>query len=457
VRTASTIFCLLALLLIPGSIESRESGTEDEVAWLQQYLRIDSSTSDGIERAATFLRDLLHSEGLTTRWIVSPHGQPSVYARLSADPTADGDGTGALLLLHHMDVVAPGPDWSRDPFAGELHDGAVWGRGAVDDKSLGIAHLAALLDLRRSQQPLGRDVIFLAVPEEETGGERGTAWLLEAHPELFEDVTAVLGEGGANRVRGGRLAWWGIEVAQKRPLWLKATATGRGGHGSTVNLHTAPHRLIRGLNRLLDRPLELRVSPEVRRYFEAVAPFESQRFREIVTRLDEILARPQPQRGLLPGLPTYLLDSVQVNVLDAGRQTNMVPDTASAFIDIRLLPDTDGAAFLAEVRRRMGKNVRVEVLLQSPPATESPPEHELFRCLEGVLAPEAPVIPAFIPGITDSRHFRQRGVPAFGFSPFVLDSIDMQGIHGPDEQIPVAAFEQGVALMRQVLDACAAN
>ncbi len=442
----------LLLLLTGGAPEAVAQGRDRPAEWLGHYLRIDTSNPPGNEqRAAALLRGVLHREGIATRLYVNPVGRTSLYARLqAARPRA-----GALVLLHHMDVVPAGEGWTAPPFDGALRGGALWGRGAVDDKSLGIAHLAALIDLKRSGARLTRDVIFLAVADEEAGGGGGTAWLLESHPELFEGVDAVLGEGGSNRAYRERIAWWGIEVAQKRPLWLEVSAGGRPGHGSTLNLHTAPHRLIRALERVVNRPPLFRLVPEVRAYFQAVAPHQSPVFRRIVAELDQILELERPEERLLPGLPTYLADSIQVNVLAAGERINAVPDRASARLDVRLLPDTDDVAFLEELRELLGNGIGVEVLLSAPRVEPSPNDHPVYRCVEGALSSSAPVVPAFIPGVTDSRYFRERGIPAYGFSPFALDGETLRGIHGPDERIPLASFRTGVETMKRVLRACA--
>lgn len=436
----------------PGEANGETPG--EATGWLRQYLRLDTSNPPGHEhRSAGFLASILHREGIPTRLVVSPEGRPSLLARL----TAEGSQEGALVLLHHMDVVPPGPGWTFEPFAGGIRDGLVRGRGAVDDKSLGIAQLAAFVRLARSRIPLRRDVVLLAVADEETGGGEGTAWLLDHQREALGPVDLVLGEGGANRVAGGRLRWWGVEVAQKRPLWLQVRAEGRRGHGSTVNLHTAPHRLVRALTGIVDLPIELRLSSAVRDYFLAVAPLESPALRAVLGNLDEILAGPAPERSLPPGLPNLLMDSVQVNVLAAGERVNVIPGYAEALVDVRLLPDTDQAAFLGRLVERLGADVEVEVMLAAPPSAPSPTDTPEWRRLVAALGAEGPVVPAFIPGVTDSRYFRELGIPAYGFSPFVLGGAEMDGIHGPDETIPADLFEDGVERMGRVVEALAAR
>lgn len=447
---ASVTALLLLLTLTPALVRGARSHPELPLEWLQDYLRIDSSTPAGAAEAAAFLRTILHRHGIATRWLVSPAGRPSLYAGL----VPEGEVEETVVLLHHADVVPPGSGWTREPFEGEIKEGTLFGRGAVDDKSLGIAHLWAFIEASRQTERLTRKLVFLVVTDEETGGAQGSGWLVESHPDLFRDAVAVLGEGGMNRVRGGRVVWWGVEVAQKRPLWIRATASGRPGHGSTLNLHTAPHRLIRGLNRLLDRPLDFRITPEARRYLEAVAPMEPRGFQEVVANMDEIFANPEPATRLMPGMPSYFLDSIQINGLESGERLNAAPEQASALIDIRLLPDSDEEEFLHEIRELVGAEVELEVLLSAPRSPASPTDTPFFQCLEEVLGRRAPVAPTFIPGITDARYFRQRDIPAYGFSPFMLDSASLRGIHGPNERIPVEVFEAGVAELESVISGC---
>lgn len=426
--------------------------------WLRGYLRIDTTNPPGGEvRATRYLASILHREGIPTRTFFTPEGRASLYARLEAEPDlahagaggAQGTDHGALLLLHHTDVVAPGPGWTVDPFGGEVADGRLWGRGAIDSKALGVAQLAAFVDLARSGEPRRRDVILLAVPDEESGGRQGTRWLMEHHPELFDDVAAVLNEGGANVVLQDDLAWWGIEVAQKRPLWIEVVATGREGHGSGGHPWNATHRLIRALDRLLEMALPWRVTAPARTYLNALAPLHTGPLREAFADPDAYITETGPTRMLLPGLSSLFLDSIQVTVLEGSHRINVLPGEARAQVDIRLLPDTDADAFLARIREALGSQVRVDTLLTAPPVEPSPTTHPVYRLLESHLRDEAPVVPALIGGFTDSRFFRQRGIPAYGISPFVLQGEVLRGIHGADESIPLAELDRGVERVRR--------
>ncbi len=443
----------LSSILLLAALPAPARPEPETVRWLREYLQVDTTNPPGNERAAArLLAGILEREGIASRLLTSPGGRTSLYARLEATVDTAGDdgaGAGALVLMHHIDVVPADGDWQVEPFSGRRVGGKVWGRGALDVKGLGIAHLAAILELARAGVPRRRDVIFLAVADEETGGGEGAAWLLEAHPELFAGALAVLNEGGSNRVLGDRLIFWGVEVTQKRPLWLKVTAEGRGGHASGLNPGSATHRLIAGLARLIARPQQVRLNDAAVMYLGALARLEGGRTAETFRRLEAGAGMEAFQ--MAPGLPVYFLDTVQVTEIDNGRGSNVVSSRATAAVDVRLLPDTDADAFLAEVRELLGDELEVEVVLDAPEAPASPRDHPLYRALEEILGVRAPVVPTFIPGTTDSRYFRQRGIPAYGLSPFAINAQDTRGVHAGDEYVPVDAFLRGVETMTRIL------
>ncbi len=455
---AAVVLLALPLALLPlflkagGEAELSEAGR-----WLQEYLRIDTTNPPGREDvAAAWLAAILEREGIPSRKLVSPQGRTSLYARISSPRRSPGSRGRAILLLHHMDVVAAGPGWTARPFAGEVRDGRLWGRGALDNKSLGIVQLAAFVDLQRRlrKEPglaLERDVILLAVPDEENGGGQGTGWLLESHPELFEGVEGVIGEGGRAQAAGKKLLWWGIEVAQKRPLWLEVTTAGRAGHASGLNPQSANHQLVAGLARVLQMPARWRVTPTARAYVQAIAPLHNAEMRRILTNIDSVVQESGPTDFLLPGMANLFLDTVQVTVLRGGDRINVVPAAAAARLDVRLLPDTDAEAFLEALRGALGDGFRIKVLVTAPPAQPSPTSGPIYQAIDGALSQEAPVAPTFIPGFTDSRYFRERGIPAYGLMPFALSGDDLRGIHGPDERLPLEELDRGVERMRRIV------
>ncbi len=447
---------LLAGIAGIAASPARAAGTaphlSEAAAWLSGYVQIDTTNPPGNERrAADYLAGILAREGIASRQWTTPSGRVNLSARLSSP----GSSGRALLLLHHMDVVGAGAGWTVPPFAALLRDGSMWGRGTLDDKGLGVCGLAALIDLKRRRVALARDVLFVAVADEENGGGQGTAWLLANHPELFAGVEGVIGEGGRNQVTD-RLLWWGIEVAQKRPLWLKVNAHGRGGHGSALNVESANHQLIEGLARLLALPLHWRVTPPVRDYLAALAPLHNAHWRQIFAHIDQVIADQGPRQPIIPGMASLFLDTVQVTVLAGGERINSIPADALAQIDIRLLPDTDGAAFLAAVRQALGPQLGVEVMVTAPPAPASPASGPLYETLRQILGSQAPVVPMLDAGTTDSRFFRQRQIPAYGVAPFVLGAQDSGGIHGADEHLPLAELDHGVERMRRIVFAYAA-
>jgi acetylornithine deacetylase/succinyl-diaminopimelate desuccinylase-like protein len=445
--TPKLLLTLALFLTLPSPLRA-EPALSEAGRWLQQYLRIDTSNPPGNEhKAAAFLAGILHGEGIPTRLVVTPEGRTNLYARLSS-PRSGGR---AVLLLHHMDVVAAGPGWRVGPFSGLVRDGLLWGRGAIDDKSLGIAQLSAFIDLKRRRVPLERDVIYMAVADEENGGLRGVGWLWAEHPELFKGVEAVMGEGGRSQVVNGKVLWWGIEVAQKRPLWLEVHTSGRGGHGAGLNPESANHQLVKGLARLLAVPLRWRVTPPARQYLRAIAPLHNDHWKRIFLNIDQVVPESGPKEFLLPGMGNLFLDTVQVTVLRGGQRINVIPARAAARLDIRLLPDTNAEAFLADVRRALGSDIEVKILLTSPPAAPSPAGGRFYDALARVLKEQGPVVPTFVPGFTDSRFFRERGIAAYGVSPFALSSEDSMGIHNPNERIPLAELDRGVERVRRAL------
>lgn len=445
-----------ALLLLAVPAGSTEPKLSPEAARLQQYLRVDTRNPPGAEhRAAALLQGFLATEGIDVKLLVTPEGRTNLWAEL---PASESPATAErIVLLHHMDVVDTGPGWTVEPFAGTVKEGRLYGRGALDAKSLGIAELSALLELKRSGAKLRRGVVFLATADEEVGGAAGSAFLWREHPELFERVVAVLNEGGNNRRINQRLLWWGIEVAQKRPLWLEVSTSGRPGHASGMQPQSATHQLIQALDRLLSMPRRWRVSDAARLYLESVAPYHNDHWRQIFTHIDAAIAPDGPRTDLLPGMANLFLDSVQITVLRSGEGINSIPAEATARIDVRLLPDTDAEAFLAAVRSALGKDATVRVLLESPPAAPSSAGNAVFAALSRSLGGEAPVVPTFIAGFTDSRYFREHGVPAYGFSPFALDGEEQRGIHAPDESIPLVDFDRGVERMKRVVSALATD
>ncbi len=414
---------------------------------LQSYLRIDTTDGHGDEgqavrtgetaavRGESAAVDLLESfvagSAIETTRLDAGDGRPSWYARLPASAGAESGPT--LLLLHHIDVTPAGDGWAQAPFSGAHVDGELWGRGAIDAKGLGIAQLSAMLEVERSGRRRHRAVALFAAAGEETGGEIGVGRWLRERPELFADTAAVLNEGGFNRVSEERIQWWGIETAQKLPLWLRIEAPDA-------------RTLVTALDRLLAEPIEWRVTAPARRVFAGLAPFYRRGRRSVFLDLDSHIAPTGPTTRLMPGMENYFIDSLQVNQLETEED-----GSAWASIDARLLPGSDTDAKRTAIAQTLGPEVAIETLLAAPPAAASPFDHEVVALLEQVLSTEAPIVEQMIGGVTDSRYFRERGFPAYGFSPFRLSGRYTTTVHAANERIAVAAFDEGVERMTKIV------
>ena len=197
-----------------------------------------------------------------------------------------------------------------------------------------------------------------------------------------------------------------------------------------------------------------RVTDEARLYFETLSRLAPERQSQWLDRLQRAIDRGEAERVLRPGQHNLFLDTIQITLLDSGRQVNAIPDRARALIDVRALPDTDTAELLRAIKSALGREVSVKVLLDSPAVEPSPTDSPTYRCLEHTLGTEAPVVPTLIAGVTDARYFRERGVATYGVSPFALAAVDAQGVHGNDERISERAFERGVSRMTDLLKAC---
>lgn len=457
-RSTRALAFVLATWIVASTPVTASDAEIDPLSWLASYLKIDTTNPPGNESvAAGFLAQILSAHGVGVRRFISETGRVSLLARVEAEQPSEQP----LVLLHHMDVVPAEEGWNFEPFGAEIWDGRLFGRGAIDSKSLGIAHLVAFLDAHAARQELDRDLWFLATADEETGGIEGLGWIMSRYPELFQDIGAVLTEAGINRAVGGEIVWWGVEVAQKRPLWLRLTTEGRGGHGSTYHPNSPSHTLILGLQRVLDIERPPHLSAPAFAFFRSQLPYLGSAFRKLFDHPDlesarRALATARTENRLHSALPPALInqlrDTVQVTGLDNdSTSVNVIPRRATATVDVRLLPDTDDEAFLAEIRDALGPAISVEVLLRAPRVDAMARDEPTFVALRAHLEDSAPVVPMFIAGTTDARYFRERGIPAYGFSPFLLTSVDSIGIHDSDESIPIAIFEEGVERMVDIV------
>ena len=429
---------------------------------LSRAVRLPSVNPPGDERpVAELFVNWLRGAGIEARVIATPSagapaGRAAAWARVP--------GTGKLpplVLLSHLDVVPADPAaWMLDPFAGSVVGGHVVGRGALDAKGVAVVHLFTLLEVARRAVPLDRDIIFLATPDEETGGRDGSGYLVEHHRELLGGAAYLLTEGGGILVHeDGSPDVWGITIAEKIPCWLRLSARGRGGHGSTATPDGAIPRLVEALGRLHRLPSPLRVIPEVERMFRHLAPGAAPEDRAPFARLGESLrGDPEFRRRFLAAAPRAALvrDTLTSTVLRAGSSTNVIPSSAYAELDARLLPGAHCGEFADRVQRTIDDpkvTVAVKLTLEGPSA---PIDTALFDAIARVAAERDPrtlVVPRVIAGFTDAHYYRELGIVSYGFVPRRLPPRETRGIHGPNERIAVRNLEFGVRTLVRILEA----
>ena len=401
---------------------------------LQRYIRIDTSIPPGnVTKAADLLMGILEREGIPVKRFESGPGRSIVLARLK--------GTGAakpILLLHHMDVVpADASRWSRSPFGGEIADGKIWGRGAMDMKGPGVAHLYAFIVLHRQKVALDRDVLLMAVPDEEIGGALGALWMRDNHYQEI-DPEFILDEGGfgsRDTFAAGKLVF-GISVAEKKILWLKLTAEGTAGHGSQPHDRNPNDRLVRALARLLDEPLPS--SP-----FSVLDTMKARVGTLVANKFNNAIQH-----------STISLTSLRSGVGEPPK-VNVIPSIAEATLDCRVLPGTTKDEWLKEIARRLGDpGIRIEVSYESPDPVVTTQDSSFYRALESAVKkrhPDAIVTPMIVPYGTDANSFRARGVKSYGFTPAILPADVVASMHGDAEYVPVDALGPAIQILYDAL------
>ena len=459
--SARASLVVVALFLFFSSLHCRraEGEARDPLAReaeeaLIAYLRIDTTNPPGNETAgAIFLRDYLVKAGVAARLIGENPSRQGVYARLEANPKSNDK---ALILLSHIDVVpADASAWTQPPFSGARSGGYIWGRGALDTKSLTVAQMMSLVDLTRRRAKLKRDVIFLAVPDEELGGVLGAKRFLEHYPELFAGAGWAINEGGANETAVDHVLYWGIEVHQKVPLWLRLTSSAEGGHGAGPPAGGgAPAKLVRALTAIDELETPYRLTPSVARAVAAAAAIRpgpsGERLRRIREPLDVAYIEKEAPRSIL----NLMHDTITITRLEAGNAVNAVPVKAMAEVDIRLLPDSETGPMLERIRNAAGSNASVTVIHAGEPSPESPATGELYDTIAAAMRdaePGSSVAPSVTSGASDSRYFRAKGITTYGVLPFKINYYDADSIHSIDERIRAAFFEDGVLLVRDIV------
>ncbi|GAA2064073.1 M20/M25/M40 family metallo-hydrolase [Leifsonia soli] len=426
----------------------------DETAIIaRDLIRFDTTNygegrSNGEAEAAAYVEAKLVELGLQPRVFESDPGRASVVARVAgADP-----GKPALVVHGHLDVVPADPrNWSVDPFGGEIKDGLLWGRGAVDMKNMDAMILTAVGDILRAGERPARDLVVAFFADEEDGGRRGSHHLVDTHPELFAGATEAISEvGGYSIDLAGRRAYL-LQTGEKSLVWIKLIARGRAAHGSRLIRDNAITKLAEAVVALgrEDWPVQLtatttRLIGELGRLLDV----DPQRIGP-----DEVVIRTGTAAGFI--LAT-LRTTTNPTLLEAGYKHNVIPDTAEALIDIRTLPGEEDAV-LSRVRELIGDDIEIQVMHRDI-GLEAEFDGGLVDAITGTLEqhdPGAPVLPYLLSGGTDNKALSRLGITGYGFAPLRLPAdLDFPGMfHGVDERVPLDALVFGRTVLRDLLRA----
>lgn len=445
------------------SVTVPASSADEVVDLVSALIRFDTSntgdpaTTKGEAECAHWVAEQLHEVGYETEYVeAGAPGRGNVFARL---PGADSS-RGALMIHGHLDVVPAEPaDWSVHPFSGAVKDGYVWGRGAVDMKDMVGMAIAVARHFKRSGIVPPRDLVFAFVSDEEHGGTYGANWLVDNRPDLFDGVTEAIGEVGGfsltvPRKDGGERRLYLIETAEKGLSWMRLTARGRAGHGSMLHEDNAVTAIAGAVDRLGRHQFPLVLNPAVEQFLTAVAEETGYDFDVNSPDLDGTIAK---LGGVARIVSATLRDTANPTMLKAGYKANVIPASAEAVIDCRVLPGRK-EAFEREVDALIGPDV-TRSWERDLPSYETTFDGDLVDAMNAAilaLDPEARTVPYMLSGGTDAKSFQRLGIRCFGFAPLRLPpDLDFAALfHGVDERVPVDALQFGAGVLEHFLRNC---
>ncbi|MET8806644.1 M20/M25/M40 family metallo-hydrolase [Streptomyces sp. NPDC004546] len=428
---------------------------EDEVVDLcRELIRFDTSnygdhSGPGERKAAEWVAEKLAEVGLEPKIFESHPGRASTVARIEGeDPSRP-----ALLIHGHLDVVpANAADWTHDPFSGEVADGCVWGRGAVDMKDMDAMTLAVVRDRLRSGRRPPRDIVLAFLADEEAGGAYGARHLVDHHRELFDGVTEAISEvGGFSFTVNEQRRLYLIQTAEKGMHWMKLTVAGTAGHGSMIHRDNAITELSEAVARVGRHKFPVRVTKTTRAFLDELGD-------ALGTELDPEDMESTLLRlgGIAKFIGATLSNTANPTQLNAGYKVNVIPGEATAHIDGRFLPGHE-EEFLGDLDRLLGPHVRREDV-HTDKAVETSFDGALVEAMQSALVAEDPTakaIPYMLSGGTDAKSFDDLGIRGFGFAPLKLPpELDFAGMfHGVDERVPVDGLQFGVRVLDRFIDA----
>jgi acetylornithine deacetylase/succinyl-diaminopimelate desuccinylase-like protein len=421
---------------------------------LQRLIQFDTTNPPGNEEeCVNFINGLLTEAGIETTILGKTPERPNLIARLPGQGS-----TSPLLLYGHVDVVTTeNQQWQHPPFEGKVVDGFVWGRGALDMKGGVAMMLAAFLRAKYEDLKLPGDVILAIVSDEEAGGDYGSKYLVENHPDMFDGIRYAIGEFGGFTFYVGKQRFYPVMIAEKQICWLKATVRGPGGHGSLPVHDGAMAELSRLLQRLDKRRLPVHVTPVARLMIKIIASASGGMRGLILGQLTNPLLTDRVvnilgERGRI--FDSILHNTVSPTILHGSNKINVIPSEVTVELDGRLLPGYHPDDMIAELNRIVSDDIEIEVVRHDPGPAE--PDMGLFDLLAGILRqadPNGIPLPFLLSGVTDARFFSQLGIQTYGFLPMTLpEDFDFsKTIHAADERIPVEAIDFGANAIYELL------
>lgn len=436
------------------TFSTSQAAQDETVDICRNLIRIDTSnygdgSGPGEREAAEYVTELLNEVGLKPKVFESAERRTSVVTRLKGTSS----DRPALVVHGHLDVVpAEADDWTMDPFGAEIKDGCVWGRGAVDMKNMDAMILATIRDMIRNDRRPARDLVVAFFADEEHGGRFGSHWAVENRPELFEGATEAISEVGGYSVDvAGKRAYL-IQIAEKGIAWLRLIAEGRTGHGSQITTENAVARLAETIARIGAHQWPRKVIPAVDGLLKGVADLTGKPYNpedpDSVDTLIEALGSASRFVGATVSTTT------NPTMLQAGYKANVVPGSAEAVIDMRILPGDEGES-IKEIESMLAPGVRWEYVQDDVPL-EAPFNSSLVDAMvESLRAedPEAAVLPYALSGGTDNKALSRLGITGYGFAPLQLPGdLDFPAMfHGIDERVPVESLKFGTRVLGRFL------
>lgn len=431
---------------------SGHSAPEGETAEIcQRLIQFDTTNysrghAEGERACGEYVAGLLDDVGLETQYFESAPGRANLFTRIEGtDPSAD-----ALLVHGHLDVVpALAQDWSVDPFAGEVKDGMIWGRGAVDMKDMDAMMISVMRHMARTGERPKRDIVFGFFADEEAGMSYGSKWVVDHHPEVFDGVTDALSEvGGYSATIGGRRAYL-LQTAEKGLMWLNLIATGEAGHGSGLHENNAVTRLSRAMANIGEYTWPIQLTKTTRAFLDEV------------TELTGVEFDPQNPQRLLAELGhvarfvgSTLQTTANPTMLEGGYKTNVIPGSAQGTIDVRYLPEQRDMV-KDKLQELAGEGITFETEFEDI-GLEVPFSGNVVDAMVDSLKaedPDAVVLPYMLGGGTDNKSLSRLGITGYGFVPLQLpDELDFTGMfHGVDERVPIESLEFGSRVLHRLL------